>query len=110
MTRAAFRPGAPMIPPPGRGAEEEQLLQGQLSLEDVAFRQSPLTLQIERGDYLAMADDVPDVRGVLRDGVDDRVAERLAMVVPRAFAQVIRGVLHEAGHHVLARRRDRRVG
>src|SRR5258708_31033297 len=56
-------------------------------------------------------DDVLDVRRILRDGVDDRVAERLAMRVPTAvFLQVIRRVLDETRHDVLAGRRDRRIG
>ena len=72
---AALRPGAPMMPPPGMGrrpahvqvldrrlvlrparrrAKEEQLLERQLTLEDVAFRQPPLAFEIERRDHLPL--------------------------------------------------------
>ena len=37
-------------------------------------------------EHLAADDDVADVRGELGDAVDDRVAEGLAVVVPRAEA------------------------
>ena len=100
-----------VLRPAGRGAQEEQLLERQLALEDVAFRQAEVALDVERRQHLPVQDDVLDVRRVLRDRVDDRVAERLAVLVPAAlFLQVIRRVLHEARHHVLARRRDRRIG
>ena len=86
--RAAFRPGAPMIPPPGcvAGAahpqvadrrrvlrpagsrpQEEQLFQRQLALEDIAFGQAELALEIERRQDLAVQDDVADVGRVLGD-------------------------------------------
>src|SRR6185295_12096376 len=86
--------------------QEEQLLQCQLALEDIAFRQSPLALEIQRRHHLTMQDGVAHVGRVLGKGVDDDVAEGLALGVPRAVDQMIRSVLHEAGHHVLARWRD----
>ena len=55
-----------VLRPAGRGAQEEELLERELALEDVAFGQSPLALEIERGQDLAMQDDVLDVRRVLR--------------------------------------------
>src|ERR1700688_3988549 len=42
---------------------------------------------------------------MLRDGVDDSVAERFALLVPGALGQLVRRVLDEARHHVFARRR-----
>ena len=74
--------------PAWRGSQEEQLLQRQLALKDVAFGQTPLTLEVERRDDLTVADDVPDVRRVFRQRVDDSVAERLALIVPRALLQL----------------------
>ena len=47
---------------------------------------------------------------MLGDGVDDGVAESFALIVPGALSEFVRRVLHEAGKHVLARRRDARVG
>ena len=74
-----------VLRPARGGAEEEQLLERQLALEDVAFGQPELALEVERRQDLAVQDDVLDVRRVLGDGVDDGVAERLALVVPRCL-------------------------
>ena len=71
-----------VLRPTGRRAEEEQLLERQLTLEDVALGKAEGPFDVERRQDLAMEDDVLDVRRVLRDGVDHGVAERLAMVVP----------------------------
>ena len=70
---------------PSRGRpQKEQLLERQLALEDVAFRQAPLALEIERRQHLAVQNDVPNVGRVLGDRVDDGVAERFALGVPVA--------------------------
>src|ERR1700690_4403210 len=50
--------GRAELRPARDGAQEKQLFERQFALEDVAFAQSPFTLQIERGDDLAMQDDV----------------------------------------------------
>ena len=73
-----------VLRPARRGTQEEQLFERQLALEDVPFRQPPFALEVERSDDLTMANDVADVGRVLRERVDDRVAERLALLVPRA--------------------------
>ena len=73
-----MRPGAPMMPPPGMGrraahvevadrravarparhrAQEEELLERQLALEDVAFGEAELALEVERRQHLAVQDD-----------------------------------------------------
>src|SRR4029079_4171327 len=57
------------------GTQKEQLLEGQLALKDVALRQAPLALEIERGDHLAMANDVADVGRVFGECVHDGVTE-----------------------------------
>src|SRR5439155_19927866 len=100
MRRRAAHPELPnrrlVLSPAGNRAREEQLLERQLALKDVAFRQAELALEIERRQHLAVQDDVLDVRGVLRDGVDDGVAERVALLVPRAGRKLVGRVLHEA--------------
>ena len=69
-----------------------------------------VALEIERRQHLAVQDDVLQVRRVLRQRVDDGVAERLALLVPRPFSERVRRVLDEARHHVLAGRRHGRIG
>ena len=87
------------------------MLKRKLSLKNVAFAQSPFTFKVERGDNLPVQNDVFDIRCVLRDGVDDSVAKSFFLVVPvETGAQLVGGVLHEAGKYVLARRRDGRIG
>ena len=72
---------------PGDRPVEEQLLEAQLALEDVALGQAHRPLDVERREDLAADDDVPDVRRELGDPVDDRVAERLAGCRPRCRAR-----------------------
>src|SRR5207237_10037674 len=50
--------------------------------------------------------DVPEVRDVFRDRVDDRLREVLASFGPRALPQRVRRVLDETGHDVFSRRRQ----
>ena len=130
ISSAALRPGAPMMPPPGCVADphmyrfsdrravfrptrdrpqEQQLLERELALKDVALAQSPFALEIERRDDLPVQNQRLQIGRVLRERVDDGVAEPLALVVPGRAFQVIRRVLHETRHHVFAGRRDRRV-
>ena len=52
-------------PSPGTGRSEEQLLERQLALEDVALRQPEVALEVERRQHLPVQDDVADVRRVL---------------------------------------------
>ena len=99
-----------VIGPAGDGAEEEKLLEGEFTLEDIALRQAEFALEIERGEDLAADDDFFDVGGVLGDGVDYRVAEGFFVIVPGALREFVWSVLHEAGEDVLARRRDAGVG
>ena len=68
-----------------------------------------VALDVERREHLAAHDQAPDVRRALGDGVDDGVAERLALLVPGALGEVVRRVLHEAADDVLAGRRHARV-
>src|SRR5262249_52076608 len=82
----------------------------QLTLENIAFRQTEVTFQIERRYHLSMKNDVLNVGRMLSDGVDDRIAKLFTLFVPRALLQIVWRVLHEAGHDVLARRGDRRIG
>src|SRR5215510_11222481 len=44
----------PVLRPSGHRPREEQLVQGQLALKDVAFGQPPLALEIERRHDLSM--------------------------------------------------------
>src|ERR1035441_10717461 len=91
----------PVLRPARHGAQEEQLLQRKLPLEDVAFAQSPLTLQIERCDHLFVKDQVLDVRRVLGNRVYHGVAERFLLIVPREpWTQLVRRILHEARQHM----------
>jgi len=69
-----------------------------VALEDVPLAESGRPLDVERRLDVPEQDHVADVRGELRDPVDDGVAERLALVVqvPSSGASLYRRVLDEA--------------
>ena len=69
---------------PGAGPQEEELLERQLALEDVALGEAEVALDVERRQDLPVEDQALQVRRVLGDRVDDGVAERLALLVPVA--------------------------
>src|ERR1051325_3948692 len=56
-----------------------------------------------------MQNEFANVRRVLGYGVDNRIAKRLSLLVPRAVFQIVGRVLNKARHYVLARRRHRRI-
>ena len=92
------------------GTIEEELLQRQLTLEDVALGEPELALDVLRRQHLLVQDEAADVRGAFLDRVEHRLAERVPRrIVPFALGQVVGRVLHEAAHDVLAGRRHRRV-
>src|SRR6476659_9129015 len=101
----------PVPGPAGNRSVEEQLFQGELPLEDVALGESGDVLDVLRRDELLPDDVAADVGEALLDRVDHVMPERLALgVVPDlAVGQVIRGVLDEAAHDVVARRRHRGI-
>ena len=123
-------PAAPITPPPGmcaarakvvafergaeicplrRGTQEEDLVQQQFAVEDVAARDARDGFDILRRDDLHADDAFADVRRVSLDGRDDRFAEFVSLRVIPAALEIVRRVLHEARHHVLSRRRHVRV-
>src|SRR6188768_3187487 len=74
--------GRAVVGPSGRRPEEEQLLECQFALEDVAFRQTERAFDVQRREDLPVQYQVLQVRGVLGNRVDDRVTERLTMLIP----------------------------
>src|SRR5207249_2967969 len=89
-----------------RRTEEEQLVRGEFSVEDVPARQADHLLEVPGAQHLSVEDDLPEVRDVLLKGVEDRFPEGLASFLPRALSQGVRGVLDETRHEVLPRRRQ----
>ena len=79
--------------------------QVQFAVEDVALGDAGDALYVHRRQHLPVENDVANVGEVAGQHVYNRVAERLALVVrPLPVGQFVRGVLHEAGHDVLAGR------
>ena len=77
----------------------------QFAVEDVAAGDARDGFDILRRDDLHPNDTLTDVRRVFLDGRDDRFAERVSLfIVPAAF-EIVRRVLYETRHHVLAGRR-----
>ena len=77
---------------PIRGrTQEQELLQTELAVEDVALGQAELLLQVPGGEHLAVQDRILEAWRVLLDRVAHRVAEGLALLRPalRAALKVI---------------------
>src|SRR2546422_172004 len=98
-----------VLGPSGRRTEEEQLVRGELSVEDVPPRQADHLLEVPRAQHLPVEDDLSEVRDILLEGVEDRVPECLAPFLPRALPQRVRGILDETRHEVFPRWRQGRV-
>src|SRR4029450_3457970 len=90
--------------------EKKRLTDVWLALEDFAFRQTELALEIERREHLPVKDAVLETRCVLGDGVHNNISERVAAIVPGARLQVERRVLDEAGHDMLSGGRHGWIG
>src|SRR3712207_4461205 len=83
------------------GTEREELIQRHLALEDVAPDKPEALLEVVGREDLVFDYRVPEVRGVLGDGLYYPVAQSLARaVVPAPLSGLVRDVLHEAGHNV----------
>jgi len=70
-----------IVGPTGDGTEEEELFQGEFTLEDVALGEAEFAFEIKRRENLPADDNFFDVGGVLGDGVDYRVAEGFFVIV-----------------------------
>ena len=70
-----------LVPSPSPAPDARTAAPAQFALEDVALGQSEFALEVERCQDLPVQDDVADVRRVLGDRVDDRVAEGFALDV-----------------------------
>src|SRR4029077_8400213 len=95
------RSGCGTATSPRRG-EEEHLRGEELAGEAVALPQPYRPLDVERRHLLALDHEVAEAREELLEGPLDRVAQVLLFGVPVALAQVVRRVLDEARHDVLA--------
>src|SRR5207249_5876830 len=95
--------GGAIARPAGHRAEAEELVQAQLTMENVAAGETILPLHVQRRDNLAMHDSRADIRGIGHQRVEAVIGEALLEVVPRALAQGIRGILHKDRHEMLPR-------
>ena len=94
----------------GEWPVEEQLIQGQFALENVAFRQADLLFDFAGGAHFHVDDEVLEAGAVALDLIYHGLAEPLPLFRrPRAIGQLRGAVLHEIRHPVLAGRRHGRV-
>ena len=121
MRRAALRPGAPMMPPPGCVADPpihnwrigvaycahpgDGRRKNNCSSDSSPWKMLPSLrpnsrFEIQRRHHLTVQDDVADVRGVLRNRVDHRVAQALCAARPQVPRARARARVHEAGQDV----------
>ena len=78
-------------------------------MEDVAAGDTDDALDVRRAEHLEMLDSVRNIRREHGKRIDDIGANRGSLVVPRAVGEIIRRVLHEEAHGVLARRGEIRL-
>ncbi len=60
---------------------EQQLVEGQFALEDIALGEADLVLEFARRPDFGMQDEVLEARRIVVDLVDDRLAESVALGV-----------------------------
>ncbi len=101
--------GRAEVGPLRRGAHEENLVQKQFAVEDVAAGDARDALDVDRRDDLLADDGAADVGRVTLERGDDRLGEGFFFgIVPAAF-EIVGRVLHEAGSHMLPGRGHVRV-
>src|SRR5207244_7768247 len=94
--------GSAVLGARGHGTHKKQLVEREFALKDIPFRQAELALEIQWRQHLAADDQVLKIGSILSNGTDDVIAEIFPLLVPGAFLQVVRRILDEAGHHMLA--------
>src|SRR5438093_13170093 len=99
-----------VLSPTDKRAKGEKLIDRVFAVKDVSAAEAVALLQVERGDDLAVNDQVAEVWSVAGKGSNNRIAELFAPRIPAAVFQFIRSILNVDGHHVRAFRREGRVG
>src|SRR5687767_8952115 len=81
--------------PPGK-----PLVETRLGVQRVALGRAVVALQVEGRDDLPGLDQATDSRRVCLQRADDRVAQLLAVLVPRTGPQIVWRALDDDAHHV----------
>src|ERR1700678_1072992 len=92
----------PVLRPAGDGAHEKKLLEREIAVKNVAFGEAVGTFKVERREHLPRDDRTRHVGRVLADLLHHQVAEQFALFVPGSFAEFVRHILNERGHHMQA--------
>jgi hypothetical protein len=83
-------------------AHDEQLVQADIAVEDVAFGDAEAAFQVERGNHIPAHNRCRYIRCVFSDDFNHAVTESFALFIPGAAGQVVRHILHKAGEDVVA--------
>src|SRR4051812_34729628 len=95
--------GGTIACPASQRAEEEQLVEAEIAMKNVAARETVLTFHVQGGEHLALHNGRADVRRIRRQRVDAVIGEAFLEIVPGALAQRVGRILHEDRHDVLPR-------
>src|SRR5258705_10189951 len=98
-----------ILGPTWRRTQKEKLFESQFTLKYISFRESKIAFEVQRCQHLTVGDQVLDIWSVFGNCIYNRVAKLFALVVPVTLFQVVRRVLYNTEHHVLARRRHGRI-
>ena len=96
----------PVVTVSGDRSEREQLVGAELALHDVAAEQPVPVLHVPGAQDLHVLHEVAQPGRVRLDPREHAVGVGLALGVPRSLAKLVRGVLGEPQHQVLARGRE----
>jgi hypothetical protein len=80
-----------------------------LSGEYVAFAEPDLAFDVEGSHHVPIQDEISEAGKIRLQGGLDCIAQVFSLAIPIAVGQLVRGVLDEAGHYVLARGRHVRI-
>src|SRR5260370_3308758 len=100
--------GAILRPTRGR-PEKEKLFESELTLKNVSLRKTKIAFKIQGRQDLSMQNQILDIRRVLGNRLNHRIAKFFTLLIPVSLLQVVWGVLHEARHHVFAPWRHGRI-
>ena len=70
--------------PTGYRTEEKELIQSELALKDISFRQAEFFFQVPGRNHLAMKDDIFQVWCIFAQRINYRIAQRFTFFRPNA--------------------------
>jgi hypothetical protein len=103
-TQVEARHGGTVIAVAGDGPEGKHLIRRELALHDVAAEEPEPLLDVLRRQHLHVFHRTPQVRRELAERLENALAVRRPLLVPRPLPELVGPVLREGEHDVLSLR------